>query len=144
MFIFISLIGSILSVITNQITYFSIPIIPALILNLINRQRLEIKTHQAVNKLELIKQMESINLLLQDVLNKLEKSQDISAITTRFIGLETQCKKLQSTLDSLIYRMLSDGVLSRYQPQPEHDGIAKIILDYNEKASQSRDLYNDE
>jgi hypothetical protein len=144
LFIFTSVIGFILAVTTNQITYFSIPIILALILNLINRQRLESKANQAVNKSELAKQMESTNLLLEDVLDKLENSQDIGEINIKFIGLETQYKKLQSTLDSLVYRMLSDGILSGYQPQPEHDGIAKIILDYKEKASQSRDLYNDE
>ncbi len=151
--IFAVLAGSIIAIASGKIIYATVPMVLAIMLNLIRRYQFEEQLHQRVNRndneiyQQILNNIQSLTTLAISSHSNYEAIQhDITALSEKLdslqtdiqsnlndeniFQLQTQCQDLQETLNSLIYRMLSCGVLSSGDTKPAEKGIANIVSQY--------------
>ncbi|WP_223280271.1 hypothetical protein [Nostoc sp. PA-18-2419] len=151
--IFAVITGSSIAITSEKIIYATVPIALAILFNLIRRFQFEEQLHQRVNKnnsetyQQILNNIQSLTKLAISSHSNYEAIQhDITALSEKLDSiktdtqgnlneenvyrLQTQCQNLQKTLNSLIYRMLADGVLSSGDTKPAEKGIANVISQY--------------
>ncbi|MDP5016649.1 MAG: hypothetical protein NWQ43_05000 [Dolichospermum sp.] len=134
--IFATLAGSTIAVTTGQIIYATVPMALALLLNLVRRSQFEERLKQRVN--------ESHAARYQQIAN------DIQFIKTAVLETDFQnnselinhYQNLQETLNSLVYRLLADGVLSSHEAGSSDQGIANIISAYRNYKEEYKKSYS--
>lgn len=159
------LTGSTIAVISNQIIYATVPMALTILLNLIRRYQLEKQLHQQVSRddketyQQILNGIQSLSVSVVNYQNNYEAvKNEITALSKKFESvktkaqgelnnesihqLQTQCQNLQDTLNSLIYRMLSDGNLSSYEPKQAEEGIANIIKQYQNYKQEYKKTYS--
>lgn len=162
--IFTVLAGSTIAITSGQIIYATVPMALAILLNLVRRYQFEEQLHQRVNRndnetyQQILYDIQSLTRLTISSQNNSEAiqheiialSEKLDSINTEAQGnlndenifrLQTQCQNLQETLNSLIYRMLSCGVLSSGDTKPVEKGIANIIIQYQQERASRKNLY---
>lgn len=162
--IFAVLAGSTIAITSGKIIYATVPMALAVLLNLIRRSQFEEQLHQRVNRndnetyQQILNDIQSLTTLAISSHRNYEAIQhDITALSEKLDSvqtdtqgslndeniyrLQTQCQDLQETLNSLIYRMLSCGVLSSGDTKPAEKGIANIIIQYQQEKASKKNLY---
>jgi hypothetical protein len=162
--IFAILAGSTIAIASGKIIYATVPMALAILLNLIRRYQFEEQLHQRVNRndnemyQQILNDIQSLTRLaissqntseaiqhdittLSEIINSLQP--DNNQLTNENISeVKTQCQNLQETLNSLIYRMLSCGVLSSGDTKPAEKGIANIISQYQNYKEKYKESYS--
>jgi hypothetical protein len=138
--IFATLAGSTIAVTTGQIIYATVPMALALLLNLVRRSQFEEQLKERVN--------ESHAARYQQITN------DIQFIKTAVLETDFQnnsdnnselinhYQNLQETLNSLVYRLLADGVLTSREAGSSDQGIANIISAYRNYKEEYKKSYS--
>jgi hypothetical protein len=138
--IFATLAGSTIAVTTGQIIYATVPMALALLLNLVRRSQFEEQLKERVN--------ESHAARYQQITN------DIQFIKTAVLETDFQnnsdnnselinhYQNLQETLNSLVYRLLADGVLTSREAGSSDKGIANIIRAYRNYKEEYKKSYS--
>lgn len=162
--IFAVLAGSTIAITSGKIIYATVPMALAILLNLIRRSQFEEQLHQRVNRndnetsQQILNNIQALTTLAISSNSNYEAiQQDITALSEKLdlvqtgtqsnlndeniFRLQTQCQNLQETLNSLIYRMLSCGVLSSGDTKPVEKGIANIIIQYQQERASRKNLY---
>lgn len=145
---------SIIVVNLNQIVYIFIPISLSIILNLINRYN----SHQQIQKKSvelqkpLLDKLESVNDNYKETQNRLNQLltiiENIPLENQKNINLDSisdlqiQCNHLQETFNGLIYRMLSDGVISSHNGKSIDKAIETIIIQYQQEKANRKQSYD--
>jgi ABC-type transport system involved in cytochrome bd biosynthesis fused ATPase/permease subunit len=163
--IFTVVAGSTIAIASGQIIYATVPIALAILLNLVRRYQFEKQLHQRVNRndneiyQQILNDIQSLTRLAISSQNNYEAIQhDITALSEKLDSvktdmqgnlndeniyrLQTQCQDLQETLNSLIYRMLSCGVLSSGDTKPAEKGIANIVSQYQNYKQEYNNSYS--
>ncbi|RUS92979.1 hypothetical protein [Trichormus variabilis] len=163
--IFAALAGSTIAVTTGQIIYTTVPMALSLLLNLVRRSQFEEQLRQRINGShaeryqQILDDIQSLktavleiyfpnnNEAIQDSIIGLSEKIDLlrpdhSQLTNEnFSELETQYQNLQETLNGLIYRMLSCGVLSSGNTNQAEKGIANIVSQYQKYKQEYKKSY---
>ncbi|WP_199306759.1 hypothetical protein [Anabaena sphaerica] len=159
--IFATLAGSTIAVTTGQIIYATVPMTLALLLNLIGRSQFEKQVQQRVNEnhTERYQQIADDIQFLKTTFLETYFQGDFDKIQQYFISLSDNLnllqthsqpssesinsyQNLQDTLNSLVYRMLADGVLSSREAGASDQGIANIILAYRNYKEEYKKSYS--
>lgn len=163
--IFAVLAGSTIAITSGQIIYATVPIALAILLNLVRRSQLEEQLYQQINRndneiyQQILNKIQSLTTLAISSHTNYEAiqhgitalSEKLDSVNTETQGnlnnedtyrLQTQCQNLQETLNSLIYRMLADRVLSSYDPKPAEKGIANIVVQYQNYKQEYKKSYS--
>ena len=163
--IFAVLAGSTIAITSGQIIYATVPMAVAILLNLVRRSQFEEQLHQRFNRNDnetyqrILNDIQSLTRLTISSQNNSEAiqhgitalSEKLDSVDTETQGnlnnkdtyrLQTQCQNLQETLNSLIYRMLADRVLSSYDPKPAEKGIANIVVEYQNYKQEYKKSYS--
>ncbi|WP_175586773.1 hypothetical protein [Nostoc sp. UIC 10630] len=163
--IFAVLAGSSIAITSGQIIYATVPMALAILLNLVRRSQFEEQLHQRFNRNDnetyqrILNDIQSLTRLTISSQNNSEAiqhgitalSEKLDSVDTETQGnlnnedtyrLQTQCQNLQETLNSLIYRMLADRVLSSYDPKPAEKGIANIVVEYQNYKQEYKKSYS--
>ncbi|MEA5605242.1 MAG: hypothetical protein V7K68_22095 [Nostoc sp.] len=154
--IFAVLAGSTIAITSGKtIFYATVPMVLAILLNLIRRSQFEEQLHQRVNRndnetyQQILNDIQSLTTLaisshrnyeaiqhditaLSEKLDSVQTNRQGNLIDENIYLLQTQFQNLQETLNSLIYRMLADGVLSSGDTKPAEKGIANLISQYQD------------
>lgn len=148
--IFAVLAGSTIAIASGQIIYATVPMALAILLNLIRRYKFEEQLYQRVNRnnnetyQQILNDIQSLTTLaissqknseaikhdittLSEIIHSLQPDNKSQSTNDNISEVKTQYQKLQETLNSLIYRMLSCGVLSSGDTKPAEKGIANIV-----------------
>lgn len=162
--IFAVLAGSTIAITSGKIIYATVPMALAILLNLIRRSQFEEQIQQRVNRNDnetsgpILNHIQSLTTLAISSHSNYEAIQhDITALSKKIASvktdtqgnlndeniyrLQTQCQDLQETLNSLIYRMLSCGMLSSGDTKPVEKGIANIIIQYQQERASRKNIY---
>ncbi|MBE8971425.1 hypothetical protein IQ277_36135 [Nostocales cyanobacterium LEGE 12452] len=162
--IFAVIAGSIIAIASEKIIYATVPMVLAILLNLIRSSQFEEQLHQRVNRndnetyQQILNDIQSLTRLAISSHSNYEAirheitalSEKLDSVNTETQGnlndenifrLQTQCQNFQETLNSLIYRMLSCGVLSSGDTKPVEKGIANIIIQYQQERASRKNLY---
>ncbi|MBN3884824.1 MAG: hypothetical protein HWQ44_18205 [Nostoc sp. JL34] len=163
--IFTVLAGSIIAITSEKIIYATVPMVLAILLNLIRRSEFEEQLHQRVNRndhetyQQILNDIQCLTTLAISCHSNYEAIRhEITALSEKLDSgnteaqgnlnnedtyqLQTQCQNLQETLNSLIYRMLADRVLSSYDPKPAEKGIANIVVEYQNYKQEYKKSYS--
>jgi flavorubredoxin len=163
--IFAILAGSTIAVANGQIIYATVPMALAILLNLIRRSQFEEQLSQRVNKnnnetyQQILNDIQSLTTLaissqntseeiqhdittLSEIINSLQPDNNNQSSNENISEVKTQYENLQEILNSLIYRMLADGVLSSYAPKPAEKGIANVISQYQNYKKEYKKSYS--
>lgn len=158
------LAGSTIAVANGQIIYATVPMALAILFNLIRRSQFEEQLHQRVNKnnselyQQILNDIQSLTTLaissqntsetiqhdittLSEIINSLQPDINNQSSNENISEVKTRYENLQEILNSLIYRMLSCGVLSSSDPKPVEKGIANIIIQYQQEKASRKNLY---
>lgn len=159
--------GSTIAVSTGQIIYATVPMALSILLNLVRRSQFEQQfqhrvsrstneTYQqifnniqslhtaimAINSQNNSEELQHNFVVLSEKIDLLQTDIKNKSINTDISQLQTQCQNLQETLNSLTYRMLSDGILSSYDTKPAEQGIASIVLQYQQYKQEVKKHFN--
>lgn len=143
--------SSIIVVTLNEIVYIFIPISLSIILNLINRYKLyqQIQRKSIELQKQLLDKLDSVNDNYQETQNKLnqlltkiENTPLENKKTDSISDLQVQCNRLQESIDGLIYRMLSDGVISSHNSKSIDKAIETIIIQYQQEKANRKQSYD--
>lgn len=165
--IFTALAGSTIAVTTGEIIYATVPMALSLLLNLIRRSQFEQQFQQRVSRStnethqQILNNIQSLHtalitiysqtnseqfrqniVVLSEKIDSLQTDIKNGYLDTNISQLQTQCQNLQDTLNGLIYRMLSCGVLSTYDAKPEEKGIANIVNQYQNYKQEYKKSYS--
>lgn len=113
----------------------------------------EIVARQILNELQYLTRLaissqNNYEAIQQDITVLSEKLSSFQTEPQNYLNNETyyqlqiEYQNLQETLNSLIYRMLSDGVLSSYAPKPAEKGIANIVTQYQNYKQEYKKSYS--
>jgi TctA family transporter len=138
--IFAALAGSTIAVTTGQIIYATVPMALALLLSLVGRSQFEGQLQQQFNvsHAEIYQQIADDIHSIKTAVSEID-SQNNSDNTSDLIN---HYQNLQETLNSLVYRMLADRVLSSYEAGSYDQGIANIISAYRNYKEEYKKSYS--
>jgi flavorubredoxin len=163
--IFAVIAGSTIAVASGQIIYATVPMALAILLNLIRHYQFEKQLYQRVNRSnnetyqQILNDIQSLTTLaissqnaseaiqhdistLSEIINSLQPDNNSQSTNENISEVKTQYENLQEILNSLIYRMLADGVLSSYAPKPAEKGIANVISQYQNYKEEYKKSYS--
>ena len=142
--IFAILAGSTIAVTTGQIIYATVPMALALLLNLVRRSQFEEQLKERVNESHAARYQQITNdiqfiktaVLETDFQNNSDNNSDNNS------ELINHYQNLQETLNSLVYRLLADGVLTSREAGSSDKGIANIIRAYRNYKEEYKKSYS--